>query len=361
MSRTPHRLSRRATTSLLVAAALTVATGSAVALPTDALPGDPTLSSYHAPVSDKDVTVTPIDFTVSDLLEPGSKYVLRGFLYEPKGKEGCRTSILQANHALTTGAWYWDIPYEQQRYSIARKIARSGIPFLALNKLGYGQPGHPYRASDRPNGLHVTVQVLADVSHQVTQQLRAKGYQHVGLIGHSAGSEESEEQAGLYQDVDAMILSGFTHLATPRFTKELLADNAATQTGRDDYPFFFGTQNNRDSFLFTKNIDPKLVKALHPLVNETPIGEIDSIGPQPSRATVANIKVPVLTLVGEDDQIFDAAGETADRLAFTGTRDVSFYDYPGVGHGVEFHRNGPQVTTDVVNWLTAHSAAMPHC
>ena len=158
-----------------------------------------------------------------------------------------------------------------------------------------------------------------------------------------------------------MILSGFTHQATPRFTKELLVDNAVTKTGRDDYPFFFGTQNNRDSFLFTKNLDPKLVKALHPLVNETPIGEIDSIGPQPSHATLANIKIPVLTLIGKDDEIFSSEGETADRLAFTGTRDVSFYDYPGVGHRVEFHNNGPQVTTDVVNWLKARTAAMPSC
>ena len=189
-------LPRRLTASLLVVAALTLTTGHAGALPVDALPGDAPLSSIHAPVSDKDVTVTPIDFTVSNLFEPGSKYVLRGFLYEPKGKPGCRTSILQANHALTTGAWYWDIPYEQQRYSIARKIARAGIPFLALNKMGYGQPSHPYRASDRPNGQHVTVQALADASHQVTQQLRARGYQHVGLIGTAPAARSPKSRPG---------------------------------------------------------------------------------------------------------------------------------------------------------------------
>ena len=347
--------------ALTAAAVLTAGVGAASALPKDALPGDAALSSYHAPRSDAKVSVKPIDFTVTNPLEPGSSYVLRGFLYEPKGKEGCRTSVLQANHALTTGAWYWDIPYQQQTYSIARKVAAAGIPFLALNKLGYGQPGHPYRASDRPPGELVTVETLADVSHQVTQQLKAKGYGKVGLIGHSAGSEESELAAGLYGDVDALVLSGFTHLATTRFTKELLVDNALTQTGRDDYPFFFGTHNNRDSFLFTKNIDPKLVKALHPLVNETPIGEIDSIGPQPSRFAATQITAPVLTLVAEADEIFDAEGATADKALFTSSRDVTFNRYPGIGHGVEFHRSGPAVTQDVVTWLKARPKAMPTC
>lgn len=348
--------------ALAAATALVLAGGAAAhALPSDALPGDPKLSDYRAPVSDGRVTVTPIDFEVSNQLEPGSSYVLRGFLYEPKGAEGCRTSVLQANHALTTGAWYWDIPFEQQKYSIARKVAASGIPFLSLNKLGYGQPDHPFRASDRPPGETVTVEALADASNQVTQQLRAKGYKHVGLIGHSAGSEESELAAGLYGGIDALILSGFTHQATTRFTREILVNNIVKDTGTDDYPFFFGNHNVRDSFLFTKQADPKLVKALHPLVNETPIGEIDSIGPQPSRLVAGRITAPVLTLIAEEDEIFDAAGATADKALFSSSRDVTFNHYEGIGHGVEFHRNGPEITGDVVDWLRARPTAMPAC
>ena len=138
-------------TALATVASVGVAS-TAFALPENALPGDPPLNTYKAPTSDSTVTVTPVEYVVSNQAEPGSSYTLRGFLYEPKGQEGCRTSILQANHALSTGAWYWDVPYQPEKYSIARKIARNGIPFLALNKLGYGQPDSPYRASDRPNG-----------------------------------------------------------------------------------------------------------------------------------------------------------------------------------------------------------------
>lgn len=59
------------------------------------MPGDPQLSDYSAPQSDEDVTVTPIDFEVSNQLEPGSSYTLRGFLYEPAarraaGRRSCR-------------------------------------------------------------------------------------------------------------------------------------------------------------------------------------------------------------------------------------------------------------------------------
>jgi alpha-beta hydrolase superfamily lysophospholipase len=294
-------------------------------------------------------------------VKPGSAYTLRGFLYEPAGQEGCRTSILQANHALTTGAWYWDIPFEQERYSIARKIASNGIPFLALNKLGYGQPDHPYRSSDRPaDGKSVTIQSLADASHQVTQQLRADGYENVGLIGHSAGSEESEIQAGQYQDVDALILSGFTHQATPEFAEQVAREEFPRALA-DDYPFFFGDHETRDSFLFTDLADPALVQALHPLVNETPSGEILSIGPQPSQTVAPMIDIPVLTLIAEADRIFSADGATRDEASFTSSDDVTFNRYPGIGHGVEFHRNGPEVTQDVVDWLLARPDAMPTC
>lgn len=361
-SRRRLRLAAAATfTALAVTIPLVITAGTASALPEDALPGDPALSDYSAPQSDADVTVTPIDFEVSNQLEPGSSYTLRGFLYEPAKSKGCRTSIIQANHALTTGAWYWDIPFEQDRYSIARKIVReSNVSFLALNKLGYGQPDHPYRSSDRPNGTTVTIEALADASHQVTQQLRADGYEHVGLIGHSAGSEESELHAGLYQDVDALILSGFTHLPTTRFTAQY-ATAEVPRALTDDYPFFFGDHDTRDSFLFTDQADPELVKALHPLVNETPAGEILSIGPQPSRLVAPLIDIPVLTLIAEEDQIFDAAGAAIDEAAFVSTDDVTFNRYPGIGHGVEFHRNGPEVTQDVADWISERPEALPAC
>ncbi|MGQ0846113.1 MAG: alpha/beta hydrolase [Sporichthyaceae bacterium] len=368
--RTAPRRTRRAVVATAAALALlplTVGGGTAIAGPAadsagrpEPLPGDPKLSDYKAPVSDAKVTVKPIDFEVENLLEPGSSYTLRGFLYEPKGKANCKSSILQANHALTTGAWYWDIPFEQQKYSIARKVAASGIPFLSLNKLGYGQPDHPFRASDEPPGKTVTIQALAHASHQVTQQLREMGYQHVGLIGHSAGSEESEIHAGMYKDVDALILSGFTHLATAGFASDFAA-NEIPRAMAEDYPYFWGTIEKRDSFLFTDQADPKLVKALHPLVNETPSGEILSIGPQPSRAFATQVEVPVLTLIAEEDAIFDKAGAPLDEAAFVNTDDVTYINYPGIGHGVEFHRNGPEVTGDVVQWLKDRPEAMPSC
>lgn len=362
------------TVAVAAAAAMTAALGLTVAVspasaqlgaPADVrpqpLPGDPKLSDYRAPVSDAKVTVTPIDFEVENLLEPGSSYTLRGFLYEPKGKTGCRTSIVQANHALTTGAWYWDIPFEQQKYSIARKVARSGIPFLALNKLGYGQDGHPFRASDKPaNGKTVTIQALAYASHQVTQQLRAMGYDHVTLIGHSAGSEESEIHAGMYQDVDGLILSGFTHLPTPEFSEQFITKEEPRAMA-EEYPYFFGDIETRDSFLFTDFADPKLVKALHPLVNNTPSGEILSIGPQPSKFYAPMVKAAVLTLIANEDRIFAAEGAALDEPAFVSSDDVTYIDYDRIGHGVEFHRNGPEVTADVVKWLRDRPEIMPTC
>lgn len=96
-------------------------------------------------------------------------------------------------------------------------------------------------------------------------------------------------------------------------------------------------------------------------MNETPAGEILSIGPQPSQLVAPLIDIPVLTLIAEEDAIFSKDGAARDEASFLSSDDVQFTSYPGIGHGVEFHRNGPEVTQDVVDWLTARPASMPTC
>ena len=312
--------------------------------------------SAPIPTSDDKVTVTPLTFEVTNPGEPGSKYTIEAFLYEPKGAEGCTSSVVQANHALTTGRWYWDLPYENEKYSIARRIAANGFPFLAYDKLGYGDT----YGDKKPDGYTLTVENLADVSHQITTQLRAKGYEHVGLIGHSAGSEESEIQAGKYQDVDALIISGYNHFPTMEFGEQFIKEEIP-RTNESDYVYFFGDQALRDRYLFTDNADPKVYAAIHPLVNNTPSGEIRSIGNQPSKFFVNQITVPTVILVAEEDRIFDARGAEAELKLWPNAKDISNIRYAGIGHGVEFHRNGDEVTQDIADWLKARPEAMPSC
>lgn len=307
------------------------------------------------PQSDDQVTVTPVSFDVTNPGEANKPYTIQAYLYEPKGAEGCKNSVLQANHALTTGRWYWDLPYENQKYSIARRIARNGIPFLAYDKLGYG-----VYAGGQPDGYTLTVENLADVSHQITQQLRARGYKHVGLVGHSAGSEESEIAAGKYGDVDALVISGYNHSPTREFGEQFISKEIP-RTREGGSVYFFGDQALRDHYLFTDNADPKVVAAIHPLVNNTPSGEIRSIGNQPSKFFVNRITAPTVILVAEEDRIFDARGAESELRLWASAKDISNMHYSGIGHGVEFHRNGDQVTQDVANWLKARPQAMPAC
>ncbi|MGH9022900.1 MAG: alpha/beta hydrolase [Acidimicrobiia bacterium] len=304
------------------------------------------------PQSDDKVTVTPLSFEVTNPGENGAAYTIQTYLYEPKGAEGCKSSVLQANHALTTGRWYWDLPYENEKYSIARKIARNGIPFLAYDKLGYG--------TEEPDGNTLTVENLAAVSSQITDQLRAKGYEHVGLMGHSAGSEESELQAAIYQNIDALVVSGYNHFPTNEFGEQFIKEELP-RTQESDYVYFFGDEPLRDHFLFTENADPKVVESIHPFVNNTPSGEITSIGKQPSRLLVNRIDVPTAILVAEDDRIFDSARADDELKLWTSATDISNIRFDGIGHGVEFHRNGPEVTQAVADWLLARPEAMPAC
>jgi Lysophospholipase len=71
------------------------------------------------------------------------------------------------------------------------------------------------------------------------------------------------------------------------------------------------------------------------------------------------IDVPVLTLIAEGDRIFDERGAIRDEASLVSSHDVTFNRYPGIGHGVEFHTNGPEITQDVTDWLLARPEAMP--
>src|SRR5260370_30101609 len=100
---------------------------------------------------------------------------------------------------------------------MAEGLADRGHALLAIDELGYG-------ASDHPNGYTLTVQAYAAMTDEIVQQLRRGSYlspggtvpafAHVGLIGHSAGSEIVELAAGGLPHAPAGIVTAYEHTPT---------------------------------------------------------------------------------------------------------------------------------------------------
>src|SRR5437879_3600061 len=143
-----------------------------------------------------------VSFTVTNPLNPGHAYTIRGELVRPRA--GCARSVLLAMHGLSYGAWAWDFPLQPDRYSVAQALAKRGYALLAVDRLGYGT-SEGKGSADHPNGYTLTTFGYGDMTAQMVRQLRAGTYhakapvsfQHVGLIGHSGGSEVVELAAAL--------------------------------------------------------------------------------------------------------------------------------------------------------------------
>ncbi|TMK16261.1 MAG: hypothetical protein E6G68_10075, partial [Actinobacteria bacterium] len=131
------------------------------------------------------------------------------------------------------------------------------------------------------------------MAYQMVKQLRNGTYgaaapvafQHVGLIGHSAGSEIVELAASMHPGaVDLLIATAYTHEPFVNnfwLAREWVQDNKRALL--DDYEYFETNPSIRAKDMYNlANADPDVVSLDKQLANLTPSGEVFSIGSQPS-------------------------------------------------------------------------------
>jgi pimeloyl-ACP methyl ester carboxylesterase len=310
-----------------------------------------------------------VAFTVTNPVDPEHSYTIHGKLIRPRA--GCSRSVLLAMHGLSYGLWAWDFPLDPGRYSVAQALAERGYALLAVDRLGYGTSagkGHP----DHPNGYTLTTLGYADMAAQMVEQLRAGTYKasapvafkHVGLIGHSAGSEVVELAAGLNPGlVDVLIPTAYTHepfVNNEWLLREWTQDNM--RAVQDDYEYFETDRATRTvDFYHRPYADPKVVAWDNAHANLSPSGEILTLSPQLSRFFLPTITIPVLVVLADHDELFPASQGTNEMLWFAGTSDKTLVVAPNNGHAFMLHKNASVTNKKIVNWLVAHKAQLPTC
>jgi pimeloyl-ACP methyl ester carboxylesterase len=263
------------------------------------------------------------------------------------------------------GEWNWRLT-AVPGYDWPAQMARLGHVSLTLDMLGYGASGHP-------DGEQSCWGSQADVAHQIITQLR-KGTYAVGrglpvkfttvvLAGHDAGGAIAEIEAYSYKDIDGLALvtyadQGFTPLLMERFAR---AGTVCAAGGEPAYPggpadyYYMERPDEYEPDLFY-DADPAVIEAVIRLRERNPCGGIQWATPAVTINPVrdAEIKPPVLLVIGGEDKMWTQAGWALQQGHFSGSSDVTAVSIPGTGHYPMFEGTLRQFRAIFANWLTGH-------
>lgn len=150
------------------------------------------------------VTQLPAVVAVTD---PG-RLKIHGKLCLPE--HGSPKTVMLALHGITYTNSYWNAepPVDNaDDYNFSSAMTGGGYAVLAIDRLGYGE-------SSRPAPELVTLDVQAEVAHQLIGQLRDgqigdTTFPHVILVGHSYGTATAWRETARYNDADAVIGTGW--------------------------------------------------------------------------------------------------------------------------------------------------------
>jgi pimeloyl-ACP methyl ester carboxylesterase len=278
----------------------------------------------------------PVQFTVENPDEGGQARRIAGYRYDTFCSSPTAVLLL---HGLSYTKESWDFP----GYSVAQKLAEAGYAVFAVDRLGYGE-------SKLDNGYHVTHEGYADMAHQMVTQIRAQGFRHVVLGGHSAGAGTTELEAALYGGVDAIMALGWHHRPSNQLGQDFFTGDYL-RAAQDDYEYFLGTPQHRAEMFYNPSAEPAVVAADTAAAVPTPSGEIFSIGKQPSRLVVGQIKVPVFLQFGDSDKLFELAYARMHAGEFRSSPSVTMDVVADAGHTFMLTKGGLAGTDRMANWL----------
>lgn len=258
---------------------------------------------------------------------------------------------------------YFDFPYAGFYYSYVKAAVARDYVVFNIDRIGLGESSHPPDAE-------VGIPSNAFVVHQVVTALRngtltGHAVKKVMLVSHSLGSQIAAFEAGTYEDVDGLVLSGWLHNTNPdseQYVEGLLVP-AQDEPRLADRPTGYMTTaaGHRDNPLlyFPGGFDPAVIAVDEATKQTATTTEFIDFGVYASMDETLNIKVPILIAQGGQD--LDCLGGnipscTKQNIA---ANEAPFYDpaaclqvkvTPAAGHNILLHFTGPLWRHSVLNW-----------
>jgi pimeloyl-ACP methyl ester carboxylesterase len=265
-------------------------------------------------------------------------------------------------HGLGLGEWLWNFPAVSS-YNYALQQARAGHVSVTVDRIGYG-------ASGRPDGNQSCIGSQADVAHQIVQALKtgsyaravgkAAKYKRVAIAGHSAAGEISILETYSYNDVNALIVVGFSFsnlaAANIAFGNERNVCQAggipATAGGPANYAFFGQTPAEFEQTMFHSATKPVRAAAI-PLHYPDPCGDnlslTDALNKQGPGAR--KIKIPAVVLCGANDVLYASFGCEAQAERFA-SKDKRTIIIKNAGHGLPLEKPAKTFRAKLGAWLS---------
>jgi pimeloyl-ACP methyl ester carboxylesterase len=291
------------------------------------------------------VTLSPDDRTV---------YHITGWLYSNGPIEGKTVQIVL--HGGTYDHNYFNFPYQPQHYSYVDYITEAVYAALDIDRIGVG-------LSDHPTPEEVTLVSGAYTIHQIVQGLgngciTGVKFKKVMLVGHSFGSGIGLIEASTYNDVDAIILSGF---ASALNLTGLNADLIDFEEANLD-PRFANLPNGYETtkpgtrgslFYNVQDADPNVIAVDELLKQTTTDGELGQlISVFTSHTYPSRVTVPVLIANGSVDKVVTGPGlpfngadpdsiKGFEATFFTAAPSLSVFALNNSGHDINLHLNAP--------------------
>jgi len=293
-----------------------------------------------------------VSFEVSLSVGPPTPYTIVGELCRPAHLRSRTLQILL--HGASYNKEYWDFPFEPQRYSYARFANQRGYATLAIDRLGTGE-------SDRPEPELVSVHESASTIHQIVEAVRSGQhlddsgqrlrFRRIVLVGNSFGSNIAWTEAGIYGDVDGLILTSISHDQNPPGAP--LTQTLAYPANLD--PKFAGLglpdgylttiPGFRDElFYHLPGADEDVIAVDEELKDTLPVGML--FDQFTTYDLTQNIHVPVLNVVGDFDTLSCQLPSCTESGSIENEGDNYPADacytqliVPNAGHAINLHEN----------------------
>ncbi|QFZ21638.1 alpha/beta hydrolase [Saccharothrix syringae] len=287
----------------------------------------------------------------------GGRHVVHGTLCTPPS--GATTVQLLVPGA-TYNSSYWDFP--DGRHSFRAVQNQAGFATFTADRLGTG-------GSSRPLAVALTAFVQADAMHQVVRGLRSGAYgprfAKVIIGGHSLGAAIGVVEAGTYQDVDGVLVTGMTHRINP--TGVIAAFTNFRPASLDPkfgllYPAGYLTTapgTRYESFHAPGAYAPDVMAVEESLKDVfSPTEAADGLGVGVLLPYSSLINVPVMTAVGERDAA--VCGALATDCSSAGALWAAEVPYfagplrtfvlPGYGHSINLAPGAGDYYSAVAAW-----------
>jgi len=333
------------------------------------------LSVIFTPVSTQASTQsgTCQSFNVPVALNVGQplQYSIYGALCNPAS--GASRTVQLTIPGATYGHSYWDFPYQPQTYSYVRAMNAAGYSTFNIDRIGTGLSSHPNLSL-----VDVTLQTNAYVVHEIVQALRSglignQSFARVLLVGHSLGSAVVWLEAGTYHDVDGVIITGLLHLPNAIGLAHLFAtlypaalDARFASAGYGVGYLTTEPGTRGQDFYYAPGIDPNVVATDEATKETATDGEIATFAPLLVDGISAQITVPVLLVVGQQDGTMCGLLATNCSSAATVLQaEAPYYApqarlqaavIPNSGHDLTLHEAAPLYFAATLAWALQYVA-----